>query len=126
MTDQMPTPDDSLRAELYVRGDASSLFGAEEMLRRTERLDANGVFSESAVAGRWQRHQTPKEDWSSEAMATYETFETWAENNGFSLEPGFQTRTRSFIGMDGTEDVVVFPMVSLALYEGEELAAVFP
>lgn len=123
---ETPTPDTQIRAELYVRTDSSALLGAKEMLRRAERLDANGVFSESTVAGHWQRHQAPKEDWSSEAMDTYETFSDWADRNGFSLEPGFQTRTRSFIGMDDTEDVVVFPMVSLALYEDDELAAVFP
>lgn len=59
-------------------------------------------------------------------MATYETFEAWAERNDLSLDPGFQQRTRGFIGADGVEEVVVFPVAALAVYRDDELAAVFP
>jgi hypothetical protein len=122
-----PTPtDEQMRAELYLRGDAHDDLGAKEMVDRTRRLEANGVFGESIVAGEWHRFETRIEDWRSEAMETYEEFRAWAETNGFSLEPGFQERSRSFIGMDGVEEVVVFPVVALALYRGQELEAVFP
>jgi hypothetical protein len=120
------TTDTPIRAELYLRGDAHGGLGVEEVVKRTNRLEANGVFGESIVAGEWHRCHTRAEDWRSEAMDTYEEFREWAEANGFSLEPGFQQRTRSFIGMDDVEEVVVFPVVALALYEAEELTAVFP
>jgi hypothetical protein len=126
MTDDTPTADDSLRAELYLRGDAGKALGAREMVNRANRLEANGAFSDSVVAGRWHKCVTPTEDWSSEAMETYEEFRTWAETNDFSLEPAFEERTRSFIGMDDVADVVVFPTVALALYDGDDLEAVFP
>jgi hypothetical protein len=121
-----PTTDEPIRAELYLRGDAHGSLGVQQVVSRAERLDANGVFSESLVAGRWHRCETRREDWRSEAMETYEEFRAWADANGFSLEPGFQQRTRSFIGMDDVEEVVVFPVVALAVYEGDELGAVFP
>jgi hypothetical protein len=125
-TEGPTTTETPLRAELYLRGDAHGDFGVRETVKRTRRLEANGVFSESIVAGAWHRFQTQAEEWRSEAMDTYEEFRAWAEANGFSLEPGFQRRSRSFIGMDGVEEVVVFPVVALAVYEGEELEAVFP
>ena len=127
MTDHSTmTTDEPIRAELYLRGDAHDALGVQEMVTRTDRLEANGVFSESLVAGEWHRCHTRTEDWRSEAMEAYEEFREWAEANGFSLEPGFQQRTRSFIGMDDVEEVVVFPVVALALYEADELTAVFP
>jgi hypothetical protein len=125
-TDTPMATDTPLRAELYLRGDASSALGVREVVTRAERLEANGTFGESLVAGRWHRIVTRAEEWRSEATATYEEFRAWAERNGLSLEPGFQERTRSFIGMDGVEEVVVFPVVALALYDAGDLAAVFP
>lgn len=115
-----------MRAELYLRRDAHGGLGVKEMVDRTRRLEANGVFGESLVAGEWHRFGTRAEDWRPGAMETYEEFRAWAEANGLSLEPGFQQRSRSFIGMDDVETVVVFPVVALAVYEGQELQAVFP
>ena len=126
MTDRPTTTDDPLRAELYLRGDTYGGFGVQQLVAQAKRLEANGTFSESIVAGEWHRCHTQAEDWRSEAMETYEEFRAWAETNGFSLEPGFQQRTRSFIGMDDVEEVVVFPVVALAVYDADELKAVFP
>lgn len=116
-----------LRAELYLRGDTYGTFDAQQqVLNRVNRLEANGVFSESMVAGQWQRIRTMAEDARSGALATYEEFEDWAQRNGSSLEPAFEKRTRDYIGMDRSERIVVFPVVSLALYDETTLQAVFP
>jgi hypothetical protein len=125
-TDRSTETDTGLRAELYLRGDTHRGLGAREVVGRANRLEANGVLGESMVAGTWHRCHTRTEDWRSEAMEAYEEFEAWAEANEFSLEPGFQQRTRSFIGMDDVEEVVVFPVVALALYDADDLRAVFP
>ncbi|MEF8841635.1 MAG: HTH domain-containing protein [Haloarculaceae archaeon] len=125
-TERSTTIDTPIGAELYLRGDAHGGLGVEEVVERANRLEANGVFGESIVAGEWHRCHTRAEDWRSEAMETYEAFREWADANGFSLEPGFQQRTRSFIGMDDVEEVVVFPVVALAIYEVDELTAVLP
>lgn len=130
MTDRTTNPDRTtetgLRAELYLREDAYRGLGVQQIVDRSNRLEANGILGESMVAGTWHRCHTRAEEWRSEAMDTYEEFEAWAETNGFSLEPGFQQRARSFIGMDDVEDVVVFPVVALALYDADDLRAVFP
>lgn len=121
------TGDTHLRAELYLRGDTYGTFDAQQqVLNRVKHLEANGVFSESMVAGEWQRIRTMAEDKRSGAIATYEEFKDWADRNGHSLEPAFERRTRSYVGMDRVDEVVVFPVVSLALYERSTMQAVFP
>jgi len=121
------TEDTHLRAELYLRGDTYGTFDAQQqVLNRVKRLEANGVFSESMVAGEWQRIRTMAEDKRSEAIQTYEEFQDWADRNGHSLTPAFERRTRSYVGMDRVDDVVVFPVVSLAIYDGDDLEGVFP
>ncbi|MBX0321497.1 hypothetical protein EGH21_00500 [Halomicroarcula sp. F13] len=121
------TTDTHLRAELYLRGDTYGTFDAQQqVLNRVKRLEANGVFTDSMVAGEWQRIRTMAEDKRSGALATYEEFRDWAERNGSSLEPAFERRTRSYVGLDRVDDVVVFPVVSLAVYDDKRLQAVFP
>jgi hypothetical protein len=126
MTDPSTITDTRPRAELYLRADAHSGLGVRDVVDRAARLAADGIFSESRVAGEWSRWLRADDDWHAPAMPTYEAFASWAERNGFSLEPGFQRRTRSFVGTDGTEEVVVFPTVALALVDDGELGAVFP
>ncbi|GGN87058.1 HTH domain-containing protein [Haloarcula pellucida] len=121
------TDDTHLRAELYLRGDTYGTFDAQQqVLNRVKRLEANGVFTDSMVAGEWQRIRTMAEDKRSGALATYEEFRDWSERNGSSLEPAFERRTRSYVGLDRVDDVVVFPVVSLAIYDDKQLEAVFP
>ena len=126
MAENPTEADTPLRVELYFRGDTSRGLGVQQVVDRADRLEANGALGESIVAGEWHRFRTRDEDRSSASMETYEQFEAWAETNGLSLEPGFQQRTRSFVGMDDVEDVVVFPAVALALYDDRDLRAVFP
>jgi len=121
------TDDTHLRAELYLRGDTYGTFDAQQqVLNRVNRLEANGVFSESMVSGEWQRIRTMAEDKRSGALATYEEFDDWATRNGSSLEPAFERRTRTYVGMDRVDEVVVFPVVSLAIYDEKRLQSVFP
>ena len=121
------TDNTHLRAELYLRGDTYGTFDAQQqVLNRVKRLEANGVFTDSIVAGDWQRIRTMAEDKRTGALATYEEFRDWAQRNGSSLEPAFERRTRSYVGMDQVDDVVVFPVVSLAIYDDRQLQAVLP
>jgi hypothetical protein len=115
------------RAELYLRGDTYGTFDAQQdVLTRVRALEADGVLDEADVAGEWQRIRTLNEDTRDGAIETYREFEAWAERNDHSLAPAFERRTRSYLGLDRMDDVVVFPVVSLAVYEGEHLQAVFP
>jgi len=121
------TRDQQRRAELYLRGDTYGTYDAQQaVLRRIDCLEDADVLDESAVAGEWQRIRTMDEDRRDGALATYNEFGEWAARNGYSLEPAFEQRTRSYVGLNRVDDVVVFPVVSLAIYEGASLQAVFP
>lgn len=125
-TDRSTRAEAPLRAELHLRGDTHHGFGVREVASRLESLGASGVFDRVELAGEWPRCRTRAEDERSWPMTTYETFRRWADRNGVSLAPGFQERTRGFVGTDDTEEVVVFPVVALAIYDDQDLTAVFP
>lgn len=123
----MTPTDDALRAELYLRGDTYGTFDAQQsVLNRVGRLEAVDGIDEAAIAGEWQRIRTLDEDCRDGAVATYREFDDWAIRNGYDLAPAFERRTRSYVGLDRVDDVVVFPVVSLAVYEDRDLQAVFP
>jgi hypothetical protein len=115
------------RIELYLRGDTYGSYDRQQrILGRVEDLEADGVVTDTEVDASWQRIRTPEQDSRDEALATYDEFGDWATENGYRLEPAFERRQRSYIGSDAVHDVVVFPMASLAVYEGSDLQAVFP
>ncbi len=118
---------DARRAELYLRGDTYGTYDAQrETIERLGRLTEGGTLDEATVAGEVAKIRTADEDARSGALATYEEFADWAARNGFSLSPAFERRTRSYVGLDRVDEVVVFPVVSLAVYEGRRLRAAFP
>jgi hypothetical protein len=121
-----PTTDTAPRAELFFREDAHDDFGVREVVDRLDRLDAAGVVGTATVAGAWPRFHTPSDARHGPTTRVYDAFTTWAEANGLSLEPGFQRRTRGFLGTEGLEDVVVFPVVALTVGDTRRLCAVFP
>lgn len=115
------------RAEVYFRGDTYGVFDAQqEVLQRVKRLEANATFSDSLVESQWQRIRSRAEDVRDGALATYEEFREWALANGYTLEPAFEQRTRSYLGLNRVDEVVVFPVITLAIYDGHNLQAVFP
>jgi hypothetical protein len=115
------------RVELYLRGDTYGTYDRQQaILERVRDLEDSGVVDETAVDASWQRIRTPEQDSRDGAIATYEEFGEWAETNGYRLEPAFERRNRSYIGTDAVREVVVFPVVSLAVYRDDELRSVFP
>jgi hypothetical protein len=115
------------RVELYLRGDTYGSYDRQQrILQRVEGLESDGIVAETDVDASWQRIRTPEQDSRDEALETYEEFREWAVENGYQLEPAFQRRNRSYIGTDVVDEVVVFPMVSLAVYDENDLKAVFP
>jgi len=116
-----------LRVECYIRGDTYGTYDRQRaVLDRVQDLEAEGVLANADIAASWQRIRTPEQDSRDDAIGTYEEFREWAQTNGYNLEPAFQRRQRSYVGTDRVHDVVVFPMVSLAVYEGSDLVAVLP
>jgi hypothetical protein len=127
MTDLTTETTEQRRVELYLRGDTYGTYDRQEaVLERVRDLESTGMVTDASVDASWQRIRTPEQDSRDGALATYDEFGEWAEENGYSLEPAFQRRQRSYIGTDVVHDVVVFPMASLAVYDGTDLEAVFP
>ena len=115
------------RIELYLRGDTYGSYDRQQrILGRVEDLEADGVVTDTEVDASWQRIRTPEQDSRDAALATYDEFGEWAMENGYRLEPAFERRQRSYVGTDVVHDVVVFPLVSAAVYEGNDLVAVLP
>jgi len=117
----------ALRVECYLRGDTYGTYDRQQaVLRRLDDLETDGVLADAEVDASWQRIRTPEQDSRDDAVDTYEEFREWAETNGYSLEPAFERRQRSYVGTDVVHDVVVFPLVSVAVYEENDLVAVLP
>lgn len=115
------------RAELYLRGDTYGTFEAQqEILKRVRELESGERLADVDVEWAWERIRTIDEDHRDGAIETYREFADWAERNGYDLGPAYEQRTRGYVGLDRVDDVVVFPVVSLAVYEGTDLQAVFP
>ena len=126
MTTSMTSTTDH-RVELYLRGDTYGSYDRQQrILQRVEGLESEGVVADTDVDASWQRIRTPEQDPRDDAIATYEEFEAWVSENGYSLEPAFERRQRSYLGTEAVSEVVVFPVVSLAVYEGDVLRSVFP
>lgn len=118
---------DHRRAELYLRTDTYGTFDAQRrVLDRLRSLEAQGAFDAANVGATWQGVETYDGDAREGAIRTYEEFRDWAGANGFSLEPAFDRRPRYVTGTTDVEEAVVFPVVALAIYVGEDLRAVLP
>lgn len=123
--------DASPRVELWVRdttahGVADRVRAMHDRLRRLERRgDVAGVdlhvWGRSiAVSG------DPVADIAGSIATKVDEFVAWAEREGRALEPAFAVRERDpFVG-DGSETLRSLPLVCLALYDDDDLLAVFP
>lgn len=61
-----------------------------------------------------------------EVLDEFGRFEEWARRRGVSIRPPFETRTRTSIVEDDDVEVLVTPVLCLAVYRDERLVAVFP
>ncbi len=115
------------RAEVYLRTDTIGTYDAQaRVVDRIRRLDELGVFDSTELGATWHGVETHAEDVREGALATYEEFETWADENGFSLSPAFDTRPRYVEGSTEVREALVFPVVALAIYVEDDLRAVLP
>lgn len=112
------------RCELYYRKDTIGRFDVQQrIIDRLRRLEKQGKFHETFKTN-WSQVETRESDGSPEAHATYQDFKDWAQANGFSLEPAFDVRPRYVPGTTEIRETVIFPVVALAIYEGDDLQAV--
>lgn len=98
-------------------------------LDRFSRLKDDGIINTFSV-NTWRKHINTLTDNSSATTVTPALdkaleFEHWSERNGRSL-PGFQRRTQSSLLTNATQEVFVTPILSLAIYEDDDLHEVIP
>jgi len=62
----------------------------------------------------------------SEAVDVFRRFDRWADRRGVSVRPPFEVRSAS-ASFDGAEkDVLVTPLIAVAVYRGDRLHGVYP
>ena len=61
-----------------------------------------------------------------EVIDAFERFEQWADERGVSVTPAFRERTVTSSVTGKAKDVLVTPMLCLAVYQDDQLQAVFP
>jgi len=88
------------------------------------RLRSAGVLAEFAVE-LWPDEVAVEGPGETAILETVDRFEAWATDNGFTLRPPFETRTASSL-VGESEEVLVTPMLLAAVYEGDDLAGVYP
>ncbi|WP_435196707.1 HTH domain-containing protein [Natronomonas sp. EA1] len=123
---------DGLRVEFRMRDHTPA--GAHErqqsVYERLQQLRGAGKITEiDVLVGGTRVPVTGPGESDGQARATQETyraFEAWAARSGCTLAPAFDTRECGTLVGDEQREVLVFPLLSLALYGDDELRAVFP
>lgn len=129
--------DDDLRPRVEFRVREHTPAGVYERQRsvceRLQRLRRAGKVADVSVAvGGKQAPARPEtgsneiDDRARSIRETYRAFEAWASRSGCALTPAFDTRECGTLVSDEQHEVIVFPMMYLALYLGDEVRAVFP
>jgi hypothetical protein len=118
--------DSHQRVELWMRAHPTMDVQDRQQaaLNRLSRLEDEGNIAEFTV-NTWPKHidtaaDTPLSDIASAALDKAREFEHWSARNGASL-PGFQRRTQSSLLTNHTQEVFVTPILSLAIYEDNDL-----
>jgi hypothetical protein len=115
-----PTPDE-IRVTLWARRPVCG--PRTTVINRLAALSAAGELASFAIET-WP-DEVPTGDEHNETLATVEQLEAWAAENAVSLRPPFETRTASLLVGDD-EEVLVTPMLLIAVYADGELAGVYP
>lgn len=115
-----------LAVELLVRGELPppALEQARSVEEELEALKTGGVV-DTVQRQSWDKRVEVSEC-ATPVRDRYLAFTEWAQNEGVSLRPFFQTRERYSSNRAGLEDWLVLPAMTLAIYEGETLSAVYP
>lgn len=121
--------DTTRRAELRVRDGIQP--GVQEPVQaiRTdlEALAESGQIEsvETVVWGR-QLPLDPEGDELADKIETFQRFRAWALRNDVQLEPAFRVHEVTSIEADEYYTVVTVPLACLAVFDGDDVAGVYP
>ncbi len=115
-----------VQVELFVRNELPppARERADAVTARLEELDAAGEL-DGIQCHTWDK-RVPVEDCDTAVRDTYLSFTQWANAAGVSLRPFFQTREHYSKAHGERIDWLVLPAFCLAIYEGDQLTAVYP
>lgn len=115
------------RAKLFLRSAAIGSIDdiQERMYERLERLATDDII-DSVECEIWGRDIPADPDAKTPVRETYDEFVKWADEHECSLAPAFSIRKVGTMVSEETRNVISMPMVCLAVYEGDEVQAVFP
>ncbi|MFD1588681.1 HTH domain-containing protein [Halorientalis brevis] len=115
------------RATLYLRDSVPAAARAEQQkaVGRLQSLQAAGVV-DSVTIESWPSRVTNGTPDTIQALATYDSFDSWARDHGASMRPAFDRHEchSRFTGSRFT--TTVFPVMCLAVFENDTLTAVYP
>lgn len=115
------------RAAVYVRESLPEPAARQRDSLRTRlrELEAEGAVDAFDVfdCPKRIRRESPTD---TDARDRFVEFAQWARDSGVSLRPSFGTRECYAMDTGEKSEWIVFPAVSLAVYEDGDLAAVYP
>lgn len=98
----------------------------EERVERAQALEG-GDLVDTVVVRSWPETVRLDDDGPHrEVVEEFRRFEEWADRRGVTVRPPFETRTRASMVEDDGVEVLVTPVLCLALYREERLVSVFP
>jgi hypothetical protein len=92
---------------------------------RFTELAGAGVIDDFDVQTWPEEVPVSQESGHGDVLETVEWYEQWANEQGLSLRPPFETRTSSLLVGRSTE-VLRLPMLAVAVYADDDLAGVYP
>jgi len=95
------------------------------VIDRLSALHTSGVIDDFSVKTWPEEITLTRKNRESDRLETIDRLEQWAADHGLSLRPPFETRTSSLL-VGGSEEVLLTPMLLLAVYEDGELVGVYP
>lgn len=115
------------RVELYVRETLPKPAARqrERIVQRLTALEADGHV-DSFEADDWDKRIRCVDPANDDARDRYLAFSRWASERGAALRPFFDTRECYSMETGDRADWIVFPALCLAVFDDDDLAAVFP
>lgn len=119
------------RVEFWIREDTPYCVHdvQERTYERLQCLQEAGRIA-SVTSHLWNPIETTPKKTSQEHTAVYRErlseFKAWANEHSRSLTPGFKTRPISSLFAEEEQEVIVPPMLCLAVYKNDKLRSVFP
>jgi hypothetical protein len=115
------------RAELFLRDSVPIAATTEQsrILGRLQALAAAGVVAALSVQ-RWPHRVTVGDTQARREFALCREFEAWADAHGVRLAPAFERHDCHNSFTDSHYRTAVLPVVCLALYDDDDLVALYP